>query len=222
MLLCAFSSSQIHKKGGRLSALFHSYLCGRIVAEWLIIMSKMNYKKLFRLEIGSVLLIILGIVLLLKPDFGSAAIGTIFGWFLVGGGIVGFVIGFLSWPGLGLGEIVISGALLATGVYLLNHPMVLASLLGILLGILLASQGLGALRDALRIKRHGGYFKLGLILGIGMVALGIFLIFSPLTTSRFVMTVAGIIMIVCGLSNLFCHRKATKFIAADSIIDADS
>lgn len=27
-------------KGGRLSALFHSYLCGRIAAEWLIIMSK--------------------------------------------------------------------------------------------------------------------------------------------------------------------------------------
>ena len=29
-------------KGGRLSALFHSYLCGRIAAEWLIIMLKLK------------------------------------------------------------------------------------------------------------------------------------------------------------------------------------
>jgi len=31
-------------KGGRLSALFHSYLCGRIAAEWLIIMNKKSQK----------------------------------------------------------------------------------------------------------------------------------------------------------------------------------
>ena len=35
-------------KGGRLSALFHSYLCGRIAAEWLIIMLEQLKEEVYR------------------------------------------------------------------------------------------------------------------------------------------------------------------------------
>lgn len=181
----------------------------------------MDYKKLFRSEIGSVLLVILGVVLLLNPDFGSAAVAIVLGWIFIGGGIVGFVIGFMSWPGLGIGEMIISGILLAVGVYLLQHPLVLASLAGILVGVLLAGQGFGALWDALRVKRYGGSYKLGAILGAVMALLGIILIFAPLATSRIIMVIAGIFMIVCGISNLFCHRRATAYIAKRSVIDAE-
>lgn len=186
-------------------------------------MKKINWKKLFRMEVGSIFLILFGAVLLMNPDFGSAAVAAILGWILIGGGIVGLVIGFLSWPGLGIGELVGSCILLGSGIYLLKNPLMLASLLGILLGILLASQGIGALGDALRVKRYGGTFLPGLILGVAMVALGLYLVFSPMATSRIVWTVAGLVMVACGIGNLLSHRKATKFIhsANETIIDAD-
>lgn len=189
-------------------------------------MNKLNFKKLFRLEVGSILLILFGTILLMNPDFGSAAVAAILGWILIGGGAAGLLIGFLSWPGLGIGELVGSCALLGAGIYLLKNPLMLASLLGILLGILLASQGLGALRDALRVKRYGGFYQLGLILGIAMITLGLFLVFSPMATSRFVMTAAGLVMVACGIVNLVSHKKAAKYISAsgsdDSVIDADN
>lgn len=186
-------------------------------------MSKLNYKKILRFEAGSVFLILFGVILLLNPDFGSAAVAAVLGWVLIGGGAAGLLIGFLSWPGLGVGELVVSGILLGSGIYLLNHPLMLAKLLGILLGILLISQGIGSVSDGLRIKRYGGDFRLSLIMGAAMTALGVYLVLSPMTTSRLVWTAAGLIMVACGITNLVSHRKADKFItqAKETIVDAD-
>lgn len=195
-------------------------------------MGKMNFIKRFRFELGSVFLILFGGLLLLNPDFGSAALAAILGWILVGGGAVGLLIGFLRWPGLGTMELLGSFLLLGCGVYLLRNPLALASLLGIGLGILLLSQGVGSLGDAWRVIGYGGFYQLSLILGIGMTALGAYLILSPLATSRFVMSVAGLAMVVCGITNLISHRRASKFITSSrhkiignsdtpDIIDAD-
>lgn len=192
-------------------------------------MNQLNLKKLFRFEVGSVFLILFGGILLLNPDFGSAAVSAILGWVLVVGGAAGLLIGVLSWPGLGIAELIGSIILLGGGIYLLRNPLMLASLMGILLGLLLLSQGLRALRDALQVKRYGGRYQLSLILGIGMSALGAYLILSPMATSRFVMTIAGLIMIACGITNLISHRRADKYITGSrkkiihnpDIIDAD-
>ena len=187
-------------------------------------MKKMNWRRLFRMEIGSIALIVVGLILTLNPDFGSAALAAVLGWVLIGGGAVGLLIGILSWPGLGFGEVIGSGVLLLAGIYLLRNPLMLASLVGILLGLLLLTQGIGAVRDALRIKGYDGFWQGGLILGIVMAVVGVVLVFSPMTTSRVVMTVAGIVMIVCGVCNLVSHYRAQKYLKSagdDSIIDAE-
>lgn len=192
-------------------------------------MNKTNFRNFFRFELGSVLLILFGAVLLMNPDFGSAAVASILGWVLVIAGAAGLIVSFavLSAPDLtGLG---ISFLLLVVGIYLLRRPLMLASLIGLFLGLLLLTQGLGSLRDGLQLKRFGGGYRLSLLLGIGMSVLGIVLILSPMTTSRFVMRMAGFVMVVCGISNLISRRRNNKFITASrkkiigqpNIIDAD-
>ena len=59
-------------------------------------MNKLNFKKLFRLEVGSILLILFGTILLMNPDFGSAAVAAILGWILIGGGAQGYELFFHS------------------------------------------------------------------------------------------------------------------------------
>lgn len=186
-------------------------------------MKNLDFRKILRMETGSVILIIFGLILILNPDFGSAAVAAVLGWVLCGAGIAGLVIGFLSWPGLGVGELVVSGLLLGAGVYLLRNPMMLASILGLLLGVLLAVQGLGAVRDALRVRARGGFWYASLVFAVITLVAGLGLIFSPLTTSRLVMTVAGIVMIACGVGNLVNHTRAEKYLNSGDgkIIDAD-
>lgn len=187
-------------------------------------MKNINWSKLIRMETGSVVLVIFGVILALNPDFGSAAVAAILGWVLIGAGAAGLLIGVLSWPGLGMGELAGSLILLAAGIYLQRNPLMLASLLGILLGVLLVGQGVGAMRDALRLKRRGGHWQPGLILAAVMLVAGLGLIFSPLTTSRLVMTVAGVVMIACGVGNLVSHYKVEQYIhgaGGNPVIDAD-
>ncbi len=182
-------------------------------------------KNLSRAKWGSIALIVFGLVLLIYPDFGSRTVATIIAWLLMVAGTVGLLIGVLSWPMFGFGALAGSALSLVIGIYILRNPLALASLLGILLGALLTVQGLGALGDTLRLRRNGQFWVLGCVMSGLTLIMGLLLIFSPMTTSRIVMTLVGIIMIVCGVGNLYTHSKATPYIHSSNgkgrIIDAD-
>ena len=79
--------------------------------------------------------------------------------------------------------------------------------------------------DALRLRRGGGLWVPGLVLSILTMVFGLILIFSPLTSSRIVMTVVGLVLIVFGAGNLYTHFKAGSCTDSGSgkgrIIDAD-
>ncbi len=182
-------------------------------------------KTLSRARWGSIALILFGLVLVIYPDFGSKTVAGIIAWILMGIGILGLVVGVLSWPAFGFGTLAGSALSLVIGFYIMRSPLSLASILGVLLGALLTVQGLGALGDTLRLRRNGQLWIPGLIWSILTLVLGLILIFSPMTTSRVVMTVVGIIMILCGAGNLYTHAKVTPFIRPTGekgkIIDAD-
>ncbi len=182
-------------------------------------------KTLSRARWGSIILMLFGLILIIFPDFGSKTVAGIIAWILMGLGTVGLVAGVLSWPMFGFGMLVGSGISLAVGFYILQNPLSLASILGILLGAFLTVQGLGALGDTLRLRRNGQLWGIGLVWSIVTLLLGLVLIFSPMTTSRIVMTVTGIVMMVCGGVNLYTHTKASPYIHSKqgrgTIIDAD-
>lgn len=175
---------------------------------------------------GSLLLMALGFLLIFCPDLGSAAVAVVVGWVLIGVGAIGILICILSWPVLGWGTLLISIATVALGVYILLNPLALASLFGVGVGIyLLAYQGFGSLLESLKLRKMGYGFLPSLIVSLIMIALGAALIFAPLTSSRLIMTLFGIGLVISGGMNMLLRAWAARKLSQPkedpNIVDAD-
>lgn len=173
----------------------------------------------------SIVLLVLGLVLLINPDFGSAALTKILGWVLIVGGVIGIIAGIFTWPAFGISTMALCVVALAAGIYLLNHPMALAAIAGVVLGAYIIIRGAIGLRMAFRIRAEGQDFKAPLVAAIILVVLGLLLVFSPLSPTRLIMRLSGAVMIVCAVLNLLSQWKSSRYIErtgdGPDIIDAD-
>lgn len=163
------------------------------------------------IRLSSVILILIGAVLLVRPDVGSKAVILTLGWILVIAGGIGLAASFWSRMAFGYGTMGSSMMMLLFGALILSSPIVLASLFGVVLGAYLVFSGLGSFVDAGRLRKNGQSWILGMIWGIISVVIGVYLIISPMASSRFVMTVAGIMMIACGIGSIVTHAKLIRF-----------
>ena len=165
--------------------------------------------------------IVIGALLLTNPDFGSAVVSNILGWLLVVFGGLALVYGLLKKAGI-VWDIVSALVVVIGGVMLWN-PLMLARVLGILLGLFLAFQGLTALSTALKIRRNGGNAGAALVLAILLLVLGLVLMFLPLTTSRLLMPIAGIIFTASGVISLLIRAKTDRLQERNdsNIVDAE-
>ena len=183
-------------------------------------MSGINWKSMHRSPAGPILLIVIGVVLALNPDSASALVSAILGWGLIVMGVVLIVGGFLG--GNDWGSITQGALFLICGSWLHRNPLMIASVLGILLGIAALRQGWRAAMNVGHSKRNGGFWIPGAVLAVAELVIGVRLIFSPLTVSRFVLTLAGIAMAACGVWELISRRREKKYIpGTPNIIDAD-
>jgi uncharacterized membrane protein HdeD (DUF308 family) len=112
--------------------------------------------------------------------------------------------------------------LLLAGVWLHRNPLMIASVLGFVVGFVVLRQGIRAMDDAQRIRRCGGFWIPGAVLAVVELIAGVRLILSPLSMSRLVLSVGGVVLIVCGACSLVAHYKRIRYIPpSDGIIDAD-
>lgn len=183
-------------------------------------MNKFDWRGLLRNEGGSVLMIVFGVLLAMKPDLASTAVSALIGWVLILMGVALLLVGFLGRTGMGT---VASGAvLLLVGNWFHRNPLMIASVLGFLLGIVVLKQGAQAARDVGRIKSGGGFWIPGAVLAAVEILVGIRLILSPLSISRLVLSIIGVLMAACGACNLVAYNKGIRYIRAhDDIIDAE-
>lgn len=183
-------------------------------------MRSIDWKSLLRWDSGSILMILCGAVLTIKPDAASALISVVAGWALIAMGVAALIAGFAG--GFGGGSVATGALMLIAGAWLHRNPLLVASVLGFALGILTLSQGLRAAKDAQRVKRCGGLWIPGAVLAALEVLVAVRLILSPLSVSRLVLRVAGIVLVICGVCNLVTHYKSIRYIpGSDGIIDAD-
>ena len=151
--------------------------------------------------------IILGLILLLVPDSASVVIAYGIGGILSLGGIV-FVIGALLDRSFSKGFWAL--ACLSIGSTLMGNPLLLARNLGRFLGVLLAIEGGSCLRKGNRV------------FGMVILAAAVALVLSPMTLSRLVFSLCGVVVLLIGIGMFIDRLKNQRYLSKgdDNIIDA--
>ena len=162
--------------------------------------------SVIRLIATPVLLMVLGLILLIHPDSASALVAQILGWVLVIAGVV-FAVSVIAGHFDTVGKVLSAVCCFAVGAWLLRNPLMLAAGLGRLAGILLVVRGI---QDILNASRY----HYGILPAVLTTILGAVLIALPMTTSRVVISLCGLLVLIPQLfHNLFqpVCRKAAHF-----------
>lgn len=157
---------------------------------------------------------LLGLLLVVNPDSASILIARILGWGLTIVGI-GFGVAALIDRDHAVRKGITAVLFACAGGTLSAKPLLLAAWIGRLIGLLIAIRGL---RD-LMISGRYGYSR---ILALITAAVGAILVVLPMTTSRLVFSLCGLVVLFIGIGMLVDRLKHRKQLPKgdDNIIDA--
>lgn len=161
-----------------------------------------------------VLIAVLGLILLFNPDSATALFAKVLGWILVIGG-AGKAISMAGKPS-GTKGLIGAAICIILGVVLLTRPLLIAEGGGRIVGILLVARGSNDLRKS--------SFQQAKVLAIVTMVVGAVLILTPLSLTRTLMRLAGVVVAVIGIVNIVEKLQEMKLLEAGSdsnIIDAD-
>ena len=177
-------------------------------------MKKKNLKTLAKLLLTPLLMILLGVVLMVRPDSASALVGKIAGWILIflgGGMILDTMLSRIDMPG----KVLFAAAALAAGVWLVRNPLRLAAAIGRIAGLLILVRGVQDMINASRWKCGYRYAILSTVVGAVLILL-------PMTTSRIVVVLLGILVTVLGVLMARDRLKIGKLLPdGEQIIDIE-
>lgn len=179
-------------------------------------MKKENWIQIVKTLLMPALLMVLGVVLIVNPDSAAALIGKIIAWALLLAG-TGMGIGALYGdPGRRIWRLIPAVLAILAGIWLMANPLFIAESLGRILGILLIAEGVSGLGGALRGERLFPVMPvITLLAGIGLVLV-------PMTTSRIVFVICGIVVLCIGAAemvNRLVQKKPEKKGEKARIID---
>lgn len=154
-------------------------------------MKKQDILALIRLLSAPVFVILLGLLLMADPNVVSVMIASIVGYLLVAGGFISGVAAVLA-PRGKLGKALFAVVLAAFGIWLVQNPLILAAGIGRFVGVLILINSLPDLIYAYRQKRS-------ILFHIFSVLAGIVLLLLPVTISRLVFTLCGVVVLIIGV-----------------------
>ena len=173
----------------------------------------MNYSKisgLVRRFAMPAVLILLGAVLVLAPDYAATVAARIISWILT---LVGIGYGIAAF----LGEkrrvlrVLTAALCLSLGSALLINPLILAANLGRVLGVVLAVEGISNLTKGSAAKPTA----------LLTLVAAFLLISAPMTASRMVFLLCGLLLLAIGIAQLLERIRRARLDAGDpNIIDA--
>ena len=173
-------------------------------------MKKNSFMDLLVPLASPVAVILLGLLLVVNPDSASILIARILGWILTLVGI-GFGVAAIVNRNRAIRKGITAVLFACVGGTLTANPLLLAAFIGRIIGLLIAARGI---RDLTM-----GYSR---ILALITTAVGAVLVVLPMTTSRLVFSLCGVVVLLVGVGMLLDRIKDKKRLNAssDDIIDA--
>ena len=152
-------------------------------------MKKQNLSAFLSRYATPIVLILLGLVLIFCPDTASALISKAAGWGLMMAGII-VAVAMVVDSDWSVSKILTVLVLAGLGRWLMTHPLAWAAWGGRIVGLLLLLRGI---RDFTQ-----SVFTQGRALSVLTAVLGVVLILMPMTASRMVFSLCGVVILAVG------------------------
>lgn len=177
-------------------------------------MKKQELISMIKLFLAPVLVILLGFILIFNPDSATALISKLLGGIIILIGVASGISAIFEKKGR-TAKAIVAVVMALVGGWLVNNPLALAAWIGRFIGVLLVIDGL---QDIQELRKCGKTFLLPLIVAV----VGVVLILMPMTTSRLVFTICGVVVLVIGAAMLLDRLKSRpRLKSAGDIIDAE-
>ena len=163
----------------------------------------------------SVLSLVLGVVLIAKPDISMKTVGTVLGVIMIAFGIVKLV-GYFSKDLFRLAfeyDLAAGILMILIGTVLVSNPARALEFFCTVLGILVLADGLFKIQISIDSKRFGiRLWWLILVAAIITGALGVALIFAPEESVRVMTILLGVTLLCDGILNISTMLTAVKIV----------
>ena len=163
--------------------------------------------------LSALLYVVIGLVLLLRPELSTSVLCTALGIVLILRGlsdILDFVFhkdGSLYYSLRLAGGIVIA----AVGVWLVTKPTLIAVLVPRVIGLLILFHGCSNLGDTLKLQKNKSSQSLAALILSGItLALGVLLVVNPFAAFTTVVRVIGAVLIYDGVSDIWISMQVSK------------
>lgn len=155
--------------------------------------------------VNAVIMVVLGLVLVIWPDFLGEMLCYLLGGALILMGAIQ-LIGFLRGERLGLYNkfnMLMGIVLVLLGLWICTQPHIVLSIIPVVVGIIVLLHGLMDIQYTLDIKRTGNTkWWIALIAAIVTFVFGLVLVFNPFAAYETVMILLGVAMLYDGGSDL--------------------
>ncbi len=163
--------------------------------------------------VSSLLCVLLGLVLVLRPGLSVRIVCTAVGIVLILSGVTRIIDWFCARDGSMYAQmnLIFGIVLVVVGVWIVVKPDKVLAIIPIIVGIVIGMHGLNNLKQAIELWRDK-YDKwwVAFILGALTVGLGVFLICRPFAAIDTVVMLIGFFMIYDGLSNIWIVTRIYK------------
>lgn len=156
--------------------------------------------------LASLLMIALGVLMMLYPDFANPTVASVLGWSMVGVGALLVAVSLLNWNIMGIPELLIGLAMIAVGIFVIITPDFVADSFGRIIAVYVGFHGLLSLMDSGKLKKLDRNFMPHTVLGIVMIAVALVLVFVPVRI-HWLIRVLGALVALNGLGNLVLRSK---------------
>lgn len=177
-------------------------------------------KKLLAVNIWSLILLIIGIFLLVRPESTLFVICRLLGvaMIVIGALLIASYINMRGEP-VAAGALAGGVILAAFGIFIVARPDVIAAFAGILFAVILISYACGQFVEMSTLRTfHDDRWYLCLIGGIVTLILGVVFLFHPMRLTSVLVQVAGAAMIYAAICGFVFHKRTADF--ASEVHDA--